>query len=160
MATADSVIVNSSVGLDGNSYTNSISNDKLTNDDFLKLLLEEMKMQDPTKPMDSKALMDSQLQMSQIEANNDMAKAMQNLSYSYKVSNLSTSANMINHIIEDGATSNEGSKNSYKVASVKQQDGEVVLLANKITAYDSQTNEYTYEKEYTEIPLLNVSKIY
>jgi flagellar basal-body rod modification protein FlgD len=159
MAT-DSVVVSSNVGLDGNSYTTSISNDKLTNDDFLKLLLEEMKMQDPTEPMDSDKLLDSQLQMSQIEANNDMSKAMQELSYSYKVSNLSTSANMINHVVEDGQLNDEGMASSYQVASVKQQDGEVVLLANKITAYDSETNEYTLESEFTEIPLLNVTKIY
>jgi len=159
MAT-ENVIVSSNVGVDGNSYTTSISNDKLTNNDFLKLLLEEMKMQDPTKPMDSKALMDSQLQMSQIEANNDMAKAMKDLSVSYKTSNLATSASMINHIIENGEMGDTGAENSYKVASVKQIDGEVILLANKITSFDSETDEYTYEKEYTEIPLLNITKIY
>jgi len=156
----DDVVVNSSVGVDGNSYTTAISNDKLTNDDFLKLLLEEMKMQDPTKPMDSKALMDSQLQMSQIEANNDMSKAMAQLSNSYKTSNLATSANMINHIIEDGQIGDTGSYNSYKVASVKQADGEVTLMANKITGYDSETKIYTFDKEFSEIPLLNITKIY
>jgi len=156
----DNVIVNSKTGVDGNSYTSSISNDKLTNDDFLKLLLEEMKMQDPTKPMDSNALMDSQLQMSQIEANSDMSKAMAELSLAYKTSNLATSANMINHIVENGQISDNGTTKSYKVASVKQTDGEVTLLANKITAYDSDTETYTYEKEFTEIPLISVSKIY
>ena len=156
----DDVVVNSSVGVDGNSYTTSISNDKLTNDDFLKLLLEEMKMQDPTKPMDSKELMDSQLQMSQIEANNDMSKAMKELSYSYKASNLATSANMINHVIENGQIDDSGSAYSYKVASVKQENGEVLLQANKITGYDSQTDTYTYDKEFTEIPMLSVTKIF
>ena len=34
MATASSAQVNSSVGVDGNSYTTSVSNDKLTNEDF------------------------------------------------------------------------------------------------------------------------------
>jgi flagellar basal-body rod modification protein FlgD len=156
----ENVVVNSSVGVDGNSYTTSISNDKLTNNDFLTLLLEEMKMQDPTEPMDSNALMDSQLQMSQIEANNDMSKAMEELSLAYKTSNLATSANMIDHIIEDGQVSDTGSANAYKVASVKQTDGDVTLLANKITSYDSETDVYTYDTEFTEIPLLNVSKIY
>ena len=156
----DNVIVNSKIGVDGNSYTASISNDKLTNDDFLKLLLEEMKMQDPTKPMDSKALMDSQLQMSQIEANNDMSKAMKELSYSYKASNLATSASMINHVIENGQLDDTGSAKAYKVASVKQENGEVLLVANRISAYDSNTDTYTYEKEFTEIPMLNITKIF
>ena len=91
------VSVNSSVGVDGNSYTTAISNDKLTNNDFLKLLLEEMKQQDPTKPMDSAALMDSQLQMSQIQSNTDMTKAMNDMSLAYTSSALSTAANMIGH---------------------------------------------------------------
>ncbi len=156
----DNVVVNSSVGVDGNSYTTSISNDKLTNDDFLKLLLEEMKMQDPTEPMDSNALMDSQLQMSQIEANNDMSKAMQELSLAYKSSNLATSASMINHVIEDGQIDDTGATKSYKVASVKQEDGEVYLMANKITGYDEQTETFTYEEEFTQIPMLNITKIF
>ena len=40
----DNVVVSSSTGVDGNSYTTAISNDTLTNEDFLELLLEEMKI--------------------------------------------------------------------------------------------------------------------
>ena len=43
MATTSNVQVNSSVGVDGNSYTTAVSNDKLTNDDFLKLMIQELK---------------------------------------------------------------------------------------------------------------------
>ncbi len=67
--TVDNVKTATSVGADGNSYTTGVSNDKLTNDDFLKLMLTELKYQDPTKPMDSASMMDSQLQMSSIETN-------------------------------------------------------------------------------------------
>ena len=88
----DDVQVNSTAGIDGNSITTAVSNDKLTNDDFLKLLLEEMKMQDPTKPMDSTALMDSQLKMSTIEANNDMSASLAALTKSYAASSLSTAS--------------------------------------------------------------------
>ena len=45
---ASTVEVNSSVGIDGNSYTTAISNDKLSNDDFLKLMIQELTLQDPT----------------------------------------------------------------------------------------------------------------
>ncbi len=124
----DNVVTSSSVGLDGNSYTSSVSNDTLTNEDFLTLMLEEMKMQDPTKPMDSAALMDSQLQMSTIQSNQDMATAMTNLQASYAASSLSTASNMIGHIVEDGSLSSDGLLKSYKVETVESIEG--VLYAN------------------------------
>ena len=77
MATASSAQVNTSIGIDGNSYTTAISNDKLTNEDFLKLMIQELKLQDPTKPMDSKEMLSSQMQMSQMNTNQEMIKAMQ-----------------------------------------------------------------------------------
>jgi len=158
--TDNNVVVNSQTGVDGNAYTTAISNDKLTNDDFLKLLLEELKMQDPTKPMDSTAMMDSQLKMSTIEANADMSAAMAELSASYKTSNLSTAANMIDHIIEDGEALSDGTLPAYRVASVKQVDGEVIIMANKINGYDEDTGVATYDSNFKEIPLANVSKIF
>lgn len=124
----DNVITSSSVGVDGNSYTSAVSNDTLTNEDFLTLMLEEMKQQDPTKPMDSAALMDSQLQMSTIQSNQDMAAAMIGLQASYAASSLSTAANMIGHIVEDGTLSSDGLLKSYKVETVENIDGE--LFAN------------------------------
>ena len=115
----DNVITSSSTGIDGNSYTDSISNDKLTNDDFLKLMLEEMKMQDPTKPMDSAALMDSQLKMSTIESNMDMSNSMKTLQASYATSALSTAANMIGHHVKDGTKNDSGEDKLYKVSTVE-----------------------------------------
>ena len=128
----DNVTTSSTVGVDGNSYTSSISNDKLTNDDFLRLMLEEMKMQDPTKPMDSAALMDSQLKMSTIEANIDMQKAMNQLQASYASSALSTAANMIGHIVEDGQIGDDGLAKSYKVETVENKDGELFATARQL----------------------------
>ena len=63
----------------GNSYTTRISNDNLTNEDFLTLLLEEMKHQDPTSPMDSNRMLDTQMQMSNIQTNLELAKSMESL---------------------------------------------------------------------------------
>ena len=132
----DNVIVNSTTGVDGNSYTTAISNDKLTNDDFLKLLLEEMKMQDPTKPMDSQALMDSQLQMSQIQANDDMSKALTSLSESFKASSLSNAVGFMGKTIANGSIDEEsGILNSYKVNTVESINGEIYLNTNKQTGF-------------------------
>jgi flagellar basal-body rod modification protein FlgD len=100
----DSVEVSSSIGLDGNSYTTSISNDKLTNEDFLTLLLTEMQMQDPTEPMDSDKMLEDQLQMSTIDSNMATVDAMESLQISFAQTTLSSAAGLIGNIVEDGST--------------------------------------------------------
>jgi len=142
----DNVVTNSATGVDGNAYTTAVSNDKLTNDDFLKLMLEEMKQQDPTKPMDSAALMDSQLKMSTIESNQDMAAAMTKMQAAYASSALSTASNMIGHIVEDGSQSSDGLLKSYKVETVENKDGELFVNARELVGIvdglkDSTTDE-------------------
>ncbi len=156
----DSVKVNSSIGKDGNSYTTSISNDKLTNEDFLKLMLEEMRMQDPTKPMDTSALMDSQLKMSTIESNMQMSKAMASLQASYANSALSTAAGLIGNIVENGELGDDGLVKSYKVETVENIDGKMYVNTKQLTglvdnlvsmdgdtalAQDYDSNGYIYE---------------
>ncbi|MEA3497778.1 MAG: flagellar hook capping FlgD N-terminal domain-containing protein [Campylobacterota bacterium] len=128
----ENVVTNSAIGFDGNSYTTEVSNDKLTNEDFLRLMLEEMKMQDPTKPMDSAALMDSQLQMSSIEANMEMSASMKAMQASYASSALSTAANMIGHVVEDGSIGDDGILKSYKVETIENRDGELYVNARQL----------------------------
>ena len=72
---------NSVTGTDsyGNKYTQSVSNDSLTTNDFLKLMIEELKLQDPTKPMDSSKMLSTQMQMSTLNANMEMIKALQSI---------------------------------------------------------------------------------
>ena len=142
----DNVITSSSVGIDGNSYTSAVSNDTLTNEDFLTLMLEEMKQQDPTDPMDSAALMDSQMQMSQIQSNQDMVAAMTSMQASFASSTLATAANMIGHVVEDGSESSDGLLKSYKVETVENIDGELYANARELVGVvdglqDSVTEE-------------------
>ena len=153
----DNVRVNSSTGVDGNSYTSAISNDKLTNDDFLKLLLEEMKMQDPTKPMDSQKMMDTQLQMSTIEANTEMSKAMTSLQTSYANSALSTAAGLIGNIIEDGTIGEDGLQKSFKVETVENKDGEMFVNARQLVGVDGTS--VVYAQDITTIAMNNIVKI-
>lgn len=142
----DSVTTASSTGIDGNAYTTSVSNDTLTNNDFLTLMLEEMKQQDPTDPMDSSALMDSQLKMSTIQANQDMAAAMTALQQSYANSALSTAANIIGHSVKTGETDDAGEDKIFKVVTVNNQDGEVYLQAQVFTGVvDGLKNSETDE---------------
>ena len=147
MATVDDVQVSSSIGIDGNSYTTSISNDTLTNDDFLKLMLEEMKMQDPTEPMDSSQLMDSQLKMSTIQANVDMAAAMAAMQTAYGNSALANASNLIGRVVEDGQINDEGMIKSYKVLTVESVNGELYVNVNEMvgyidTLYNPESEEY------------------
>jgi flagellar basal-body rod modification protein FlgD len=149
MAAVSDVVVNSSVGVDGNSYTTAISNDKLTNDDFLKLLLEQMKQQDPTKPQDTTAIMDSQLKMSTIQSNYDMSTSLAALQTSYANSALATSANLIGKIVEDGSLDTAGLLKSYEVQTVENVDGELYLNALQLTGYADRlydTTTKTYAK--------------
>ncbi len=144
----DNVVTNSSTGVDGNSYTTAVSNDQLTTEDFLTLMLEEMKMQDPTDPMDSSALMDSQLKMSTIESNLALTESMQSLQASYSASALATAANIIGHVIEDGSTNDKGEVKSYVVETVENKDGELYLNAKEIIGvadglYNTETEALT-----------------
>ena len=139
----------------GNAYTTAVSNDKLTNNDFMKLLIEQLKMQDPTKPMDTQAMLDSQLQMSTIQTNLDMANSMKALEKSYGLSSLSTSANLIDHIVEDGTTSDDGTPNRYKVDTIeKKNDG---LYAN-VRSYSVVDGKEVYGATET-LPLNNIKKV-
>ena len=138
----DNVVTQSAIGIDGNSYTTAISNDKLTNEDFLMLMLEEMKQQDPTKPMDSAALMDSQLQMSQIQANQDMSKALENLQTSYANSALSTATSMIGHLVENGDVRPDGMLKSYQIETVENVDGKLFANGREFLGMDGDKMQF------------------
>lgn len=129
---ADNIAVSSNTGLDGNSYTTSISNDQLTNEDFLNLMIQELKMQDPTKPMDSQQMLATQMQMSTISTNQETIKAMQALQTAFAQTTLSNAANIIGKNIEDGNISDNGVNKAYTVRSVQSLDGEVQVTAQEI----------------------------
>jgi len=119
--------------IDGVRYTTQEDANTLTNSDFLELMLEEMKQQDPTSPMDTSALMDSQLQMSTIQSNQDMVSAMTALQASYANSALSTAANMVGHSIKTGEIGDDGDEKIYKVATVDNKNGELYVQAQQFT---------------------------
>lgn len=131
MAT-DSVQVNSSIGIDGNSYTSAISNDQLGNEDFLKLMIQELKLQDPTKPMDSAKMLSTQMQMSTISTNQEMIKAMQSMQTAFTQSSLSNASGIIGKNIEDGNIGSDGVTKAYTVRSVENIDGEIQVKAQQM----------------------------
>jgi len=159
MANIDSVVVKSKSGIDGNTYTTQVINDQLTNEDFLRLFLEELKSQDPTKPMDADKLLDNQLKMNQIQANNDMIASLKTLSQTYKTSLLANAVNFINKTIQSSEIGDGGENLTYKIASVEQQDGEVILVGKKVTGLDEDGNPILDDK-FSKIALSNVVRIF
>lgn len=122
---------NSVTGTDsfGNKYTQSVSNDSLTTNDFLKLMIEELKLQDPTKPMDSAKMLSTQMQMSTLNANMEMIKALQSIQTAFNQSSLSTATGVIGRIVENGSTNSDGESKKYIINSIEVKDGEAIVVA-------------------------------
>lgn len=115
----------------GNKYTQSISNDSLTTNDFLKLMIEELKLQDPTKPMDSAKMLSTQMQMSTLNANMEMIKALQSIQTAFNQSSLSTATGVIGKNVENGSTRSDGSLKPFTIESIENIDGEIQVVARE-----------------------------
>ncbi|MDD2640194.1 MAG: flagellar hook capping FlgD N-terminal domain-containing protein [Arcobacteraceae bacterium] len=155
----DNVQVNTVVDANGNTYTSAVSNDKLTNSDFLKLMLEELKLQDPTKPMDSSQMMQNQMQMSTIETNTATIEAMKSLQNSFAQSTLASASNIIGQVIENGEIGDSGISKQFKVNSVESIDGTLYLEGYQIVGYNSETNQLIYDTEPTRINYNNITRV-
>ncbi len=150
----NNIQVNMKNGIDGNAYTNSISNDKLTNSDFLKLMITELKLQDPTKPMDSARMLSTQMQMSNIETNLQTIKTMESLQKTFTQSALSNASSVLGKNIEDGEVGKNGINKAYTVRSVeKTQDGiylkiqEILFLKDNILDENEKLINYNIKGE-------------
>ena len=133
MAEVNGVDSNVTTGTDsyGNKYTQSVSNDSLTTNDFLKLMIEELKLQDPTKPMDSSKMLSTQMQMSTLNANMEMIKALQSIQTAFSQSSLSTATGVIGKNVENGSTRSDGSLKPFTIKSIENIDGEIQVVARE-----------------------------
>ena len=124
---------NSVTGTDsfGNKYTQSVNNDSLTTNDFLKLMIEELKLQDPTKPMDSAKMLSTQMQMSTLNTNMEMIKALQSIQTAFSQSSLSTATGVIGKNVENGSTRSDGSLKPFTIESIENIDGEIQVVARE-----------------------------
>ena len=135
MSTTSSVTTSTATDAYGNSYTTAVSNDELQSEDFITLMLTELKLQDPTKTVDSSTMMETQLQLASLEASTATVEAMQALQTSFQQSALSSSSSLIGNIIENGETDDEGNTKQYKVSSVAMSDGEISITAYELSNY-------------------------
>lgn len=159
MAT-DGISTSTATTATGQQYTAGISNDGLTNEDFLKLMLEELKLQDPTKPMDSASMLDSQMQMSSIQTNLSTIDAMKSLQESFAQMNLSSATNIIGRIIEDGNIGEDGNPKSYQISSVESVDGKVEATGYQVIGYNSETGSLILSEDMSKIKYDNITKVY
>lgn len=148
----------------GQSYTAAISNDTLTNEDFLKLMLEELKLQDPTKPMDSASMLDSQMQMSSIQTNLSTIEAMKSLQNSFAQMALATATDVIGRIVENGSYGEDGNLKSFQITSVESLEGEVIASGYEIIGYkpatDTEAGSLILSEDMSKIKYDNITKIY
>jgi flagellar basal-body rod modification protein FlgD len=135
MSTTSSITTSSSTDSYGNSITTAISNDSLESEDFITLMLTELSLQDPTNPVDSTSMMDTQLQLSALEASTATVSAMESLQSTFEQSALASSATIIGNIVETGELDDEGNTKQFKVSSVSMNDGTISLSAYEVTGF-------------------------
>jgi flagellar basal-body rod modification protein FlgD len=73
----------------------TIPTNVLGKDDFLKLLLTQMKYQDPTSPMDTDQMVQQEAQMTQLEQSMNMNENIEEL---VKITNSNNSGNAITYL--------------------------------------------------------------
>lgn len=129
------ITTTSSLDAYGNSYTSSVSTEGLQSEDFLTLMLTELSMQDPTNPVDSDSMLDTQLQLSTLEANMATVEAMESLQATFQQSALSSASSMIGSIVETSETDDQGNPKQYSVSSVSMKDGTISVSAYEISGF-------------------------
>ena len=94
-------------------------------------MIEELKLQDPTKPMDSSKMLTTQMQMSTLNANMEMIKALQSIQTAFTQSSLSTAVGVIGKDVENGSTRSDGSLKPFNIESIENIDGEIQVVARE-----------------------------
>lgn len=77
-----------------------VGEQQLTKDDFLKLMLTQMKNQDPFKPYDSSAMLQNMSQISQMSATDELKKTIQTLSTSIGRSQMVGTTQLVGHKVQ------------------------------------------------------------
>lgn len=104
----------------------------LDKDDFMKLLLMELKYQDPTAPMDTEKILSQTSQLATLEANANTNKALEDLAASLKSSQSFNTISAIGKTADLGSNSlvhNKGSSSDFEIYFPDDiQSGNVEIL--------------------------------
>jgi len=101
----------------------------LSNDDFMKLFLSELKFQDPLEPMDASKMLDSTLQMSTIESNTKQTSTLDEISKSLNNPEQSSYINIIDKsiLIDNNNTKISAGAGSFMVDMPEDFEGKIFL---------------------------------
>lgn len=129
----------------------------LGKDDFLKLLLLELKYQDPTAPMDSEKILTQTSQLATLEANENTNKALETLAASLNASLQYTGISAIGKIADTGSNGivrEKGEKVDFELyfpddvttgkINVLDKNGKVLKTMN-VGATESGVSKYTWD---------------
>ena len=129
----------------------------LGKDDFLKLLLLELKYQDPTAPMDSEKILTQTSQLATLEANENTNKALETLAASLNASLQYTGISAIGKIADTGSNGivrEKGENVDFELyfpddvttgkINVLDKDGKTLKTMN-VGATQSGVSKYTWD---------------
>jgi flagellar basal-body rod modification protein FlgD len=122
-------------------------NKTLSKDDFLKIMMEQMKKQDPMKPFDSAQMMQQMATLTSLTASEELQKSIQGLGVNIAKSQAVTASQMIGKKVQVPAevsplTSKDGvgylggsvvvpASATNVTITIKDKDGKVVKTINK-----------------------------
>lgn len=121
---AETLSVTSTTVRDDNYYAD-LQKDGLSNTDFIQLLVTQLQLQDPTKPMDSNEMLNTTMQMSTIEANQANVAAMEAVSNAMTQSQFMNGVNLVGRNVKTA----EG---DFAVTSLQFSDGNIVVKSGDI----------------------------
>ncbi|MBN1467506.1 MAG: hypothetical protein JXM74_10225 [Fusobacteriaceae bacterium] len=154
--------VNNNLGLNDIKSYNSAENTKdgsnLGKDDFVKLLMQQMKSQDPLEPTSNTESIAQMANFSSLEQTTNLNKSFQDLSRVLVMNSLANSAQVIGKY----ATIQDGSQEiSGKIIGTSLKDGEVMVkvrveegkdLEYKLGSVISLSETEVAKKEYKVLP--------
>lgn len=121
------MVASTAVGSTSTQSTNALSNAfdiKEQKDMFLKLLVAQLKNQDPTSPMDQKEMMGQMAQFTSVEQLTNMSKALETMSFNATFSqSVSLIGKTVDYVDAEGAYVTGGS-----VTGVSAAGGQVKLV--------------------------------
>jgi flagellar basal-body rod modification protein FlgD len=105
-------------------------NNELGKDGFLKLLLTELKYQDPTSPMDTDKMVNQEAQMSQLEQSINVSKSLDKLAAFMNKSGRDSAVSYLGREVEIPSVDEPGEYISGIIDEVKFRDGTPIFVVD------------------------------